>query len=80
MQTDATRLTSDELLTRPIGGCKRALYKSMGFDDEDLSRPLIGLANAWSELVPALLGTVESDLVKAQRSVRWARSRERDPA
>ena len=44
MQTDATRLTSDELLTRPIGGCKRALYKSMGFDDEDLSRPLIGLA------------------------------------
>ena len=29
----------------------RSLYKSMGASDEDLSRPIIGIANAWSELV-----------------------------
>ena len=30
----------------------RATYKSMGFTTEDLGRPLIGIANAWSECVP----------------------------
>jgi len=30
----------------------RATYKSMGFSTEDLKRPLIGIANAWSECVP----------------------------
>ena len=30
----------------------RATYKSMGFTTEDLKRPLIGIANAWSECVP----------------------------
>jgi len=28
------------------------IYKSLGFDDEDLSRPIIGIANAFSEVVP----------------------------
>ena len=30
----------------------RATYKSMGFTTEDLKRPLIGIANVWSECVP----------------------------
>lgn len=30
----------------------RATYKSMGFTTDDLQRPLIGIANAWSECVP----------------------------
>lgn len=30
----------------------RATYKSMGFTTDDLKRPLIGIANAWSECVP----------------------------
>jgi dihydroxy-acid dehydratase len=30
----------------------RATYKSMGFTTEDLKRPIIGIANAWSETVP----------------------------
>jgi len=41
-----------ELLRRPHGSTKRALFKSMGFTDDDLERPLIGLANAYSTLVP----------------------------
>lgn len=30
----------------------RATYKSMGFSTDDLKRPVIGIANAWSECVP----------------------------
>ena len=30
----------------------RATYKSMGFTTDDLKRPIIGIANAWSESVP----------------------------
>lgn len=30
----------------------RATYKSMGFTTDDLRRPVIGIANAWSEVVP----------------------------
>ena len=30
----------------------RALLKSMGYSDYDLDRPLIGIANAWSTIVP----------------------------
>ena len=30
----------------------RATLKSMGFSTEDLKRPIIGIANAWSECVP----------------------------
>jgi dihydroxy-acid dehydratase len=31
---------------------RRALLKSMNFDDEDLSRPFVALANSWNEFVP----------------------------
>jgi len=43
----------------------RALYKSMGYSDFDLDRPMIGIANAWSRVVPGHynLGLV-SDYVK----------------
>jgi dihydroxy-acid dehydratase len=43
----------------------RALYKSMGYSDFDLERPMIGIANAWSRVVPGHynLGLV-SDYVK----------------
>lgn len=30
----------------------RANYKAMGFSNDDLSRPIIGIANSWNELVP----------------------------
>ena len=28
------------------------VYKAVGFDDEDLARPTIGIANAFSDIVP----------------------------
>ncbi len=30
----------------------RALFKSMGYSDADLSRPMIGIANSWNRIVP----------------------------
>lgn len=30
----------------------RALFKAMGYTDDELSRPIIGVANSWNELIP----------------------------
>src|SRR4051812_9744662 len=30
----------------------RAMLKAIGFTDEDLARPLIGVANTWTETMP----------------------------
>lgn len=45
-------MRSQDILTRPEWSINRAYFKSMGFTDEDLSRPLVGVANSWSETVP----------------------------
>lgn len=43
---------SESILQRPDFSFNRAVYKSMGFSDKDLEKPIIGIANTWSELVP----------------------------
>ena len=40
------------LLQGDHGALKRALYKSMGFDDEALSRPLIAVVNSYTTATP----------------------------
>lgn len=45
-------MRSEAILKRPNFCFNRAVYKSMGFSNEDLSKPIIGIANTWSELVP----------------------------
>ena len=30
----------------------RAMFKAMGLTDNDLDRPLVGVANTWTELTP----------------------------
>ncbi len=45
-------MRSAEVLRYPEWAMQRALYKSMGYSDYDLERPLIGIANAWNRLVP----------------------------
>ena len=42
---------SREILTRPEWAMARSLYKSMGYSDYDLERPLIGIANSWNTVV-----------------------------
>jgi dihydroxy-acid dehydratase len=43
---------SRDILQFPEWALVRGLYKSMGYSDYDLSRPLIGLANSWNRVVP----------------------------
>ncbi len=43
---------SEKILSRPEWSINRAYYKSMGYSDEDLEKPVIGIANAWSTTVP----------------------------
>ncbi|HKC76242.1 MAG TPA: dihydroxy-acid dehydratase, partial [Chloroflexota bacterium] len=33
----------------------RAMLKAVGYTDEDLSRPIIGIANTWIETMPCNL-------------------------
>jgi dihydroxy-acid dehydratase len=46
------KLRSQKILERPEWSINRAYYKSMGYTDKDLEKPLIGIANAWSTTVP----------------------------
>jgi dihydroxy-acid dehydratase len=42
---------SQDILTWPEWSMQRAYYKSMGYTDYDLERPLIGIANSWNRVV-----------------------------
>jgi len=46
------RYRSQDILSRPEWSMIRTLYKSMGYSDYDLQRPMIGIANAWNRVVP----------------------------
>jgi dihydroxy-acid dehydratase len=43
---------SQKILERPEWAMNRSLYKSMGYSDYDLDRPMIGIANSWNRIVP----------------------------
>jgi len=43
---------SNDILSKPDWSFNRSVFKSVGYSDDDLSRPVIGIANSWSELVP----------------------------
>lgn len=43
---------SETILSRPEWSINRAYYKSMGYPDDSLDNPIIGIANAWSTTVP----------------------------
>lgn len=51
MEKNESRLRSQEALSRPENSMQRALFKSMGFTDEDLDKPQIGIANSWNNIV-----------------------------
>lgn len=45
-------LRSQRIFGREEWSDMRALFKGMGFGDDDLERPIIGIANTWSEINP----------------------------
>ncbi len=46
------KLRSQDVLRGRTGAYARSLYRSIGFTDDDLAKPLIGIANSYSELNP----------------------------
>ncbi|HSR11553.1 MAG TPA: dihydroxy-acid dehydratase, partial [Thermodesulfobacteriota bacterium] len=62
---------SKDILQRPEWSLVRALYKSMGYSDTDLERPLIGIANSGNRVVPGHYNlSLVSDYV--QQGIRQA--------
>lgn len=49
---DHLRLGSRTILAGPERAGARAMLKGIGFTDEDLSRPIVGIANTWIETMP----------------------------
>lgn len=47
-----TRHNSRALLDGPDRAAARAYLKGIGYDEEALSRPIIGVANTWTEVMP----------------------------
>jgi dihydroxy-acid dehydratase len=45
-------MSSKGLFDGVVGGYPRALYRAVGYSEEDFHRPLIGIANSWSEASP----------------------------
>lgn len=51
MTTDPKKL-SREIIEGPARAGARAMLKAIGFTDDDLARPIIGVANTWTETMP----------------------------
>src|SRR5881397_1759336 len=50
--TSQPKLSSRDLVVGPGRAPARAMLKAVGFTDDDLSRPLVGVANTWIEVMP----------------------------
>ena len=46
------KLQSYTITQGPTRAPARSYYKSIGFTDEDLKKPIIGIANTWIETMP----------------------------
>ncbi len=52
MTKDGTRARSSVVFDGPERAFARAYMKGIGFDDDDLKRPTVGIANTWIEAMP----------------------------
>ena len=46
------KLKSHDLLVGPSRAPARAMLKAVGFTDDDLAKPIVGVANTWIEVMP----------------------------
>jgi dihydroxy-acid dehydratase len=46
---------SKQIFEKPLNSFRRSLYKSVGFTDNDFEKPIIGIANSWTNLMPGHL-------------------------
>lgn len=50
--SESRPLRSQELLTGLTGAYPRALFRAVGLGREELSRPVVAIANSWNEMLP----------------------------
>jgi len=50
------KLITEKYMKGPEGAHRRAVYKAMGFTDQDLTKPLIAVVNSWGEVCPGHYG------------------------
>ena len=49
-----TKRRSAAITEGPNRAPARAMFKAVGFSDDDLCKPIIGIANTWIEIAPAI--------------------------
>ena len=70
-ETKSIRIRSQEVTEGPRRAPARAMLRAVGLNDEDFSKPQIGIASSWNEVTPCNL--VLSDLAqRAKAGVRAA--------
>ncbi|MFQ6010985.1 MAG: dihydroxy-acid dehydratase [Nitrososphaerales archaeon] len=55
MTTSNLKHMSADVTTGPDRAPHRSMYKAMGLNDEDLAKPLVGVASTWNEATPCNL-------------------------
>src|SRR5918999_3965626 len=65
------RKNSRVLLDGPDRAAARAMLKAIGFTDEDLSKPIVGVASTWIETMPCTYNQREL-AVKVKEGIRAA--------
>ncbi|MDD3073459.1 MAG: dihydroxy-acid dehydratase [Eubacteriales bacterium] len=63
-------MRSDEIKKGPFRAWHRSLLKAAGYSDEDLARPIIGIANSQNEIVPG--HTNLDSITEAVKAGIWA--------
>jgi dihydroxy-acid dehydratase len=71
MESDNLTRISDTILRGPSRAPARAMLRGVGYSDEDLRKPIVGIANTWIETMPCNLN-LRKLAVKVKEGVRAA--------
>jgi dihydroxy-acid dehydratase len=71
MESDNLTRNSDTILRGPSRAPARAMLRGVGYSDEDLRKPIVGIANTWIETMPCNLN-LRKLAVKVKEGVRAA--------
>ena len=71
MESDQPTRISDTILSGPSRAPARAMLRGVGYSDDDLRKPIVGIANTWIETMPCNLN-LRKLAVKVKEGVRAA--------
>src|SRR5436305_14777181 len=71
MESSTHARNSDTILKGPSRAGARAMLRAVGYSDDDLRKPIVGIANTWIETMPCNLN-LRKLAVKVKEGVRAA--------